>query len=382
MQSFNLFYFDGSTWQDTWDSTSSQPANSLPLAVQVVLAVQTAENDSDGTPVIVTYTRVFTFPCTCLCGSGGADGRAAMNRRRPGIIFITAMWVVVILSAVVLIFARSMRTEVAASRYRFSVQQADAVELGAEQYVLAAVDGSNGDAVTVLQTQAEQIPIGNGFFWILQMYPDNDYTYAFGITDESSKVNINFANATTTGVSLANLPGMPQDVADSIVLCAVGLPPAPPARVQMQITIQSLPRPYSLKASPFESVDELFLVSRQDVTDQLMYGSDMDHNGMLDDAEQKAAGGLSTAFNAASDTTRGVFPFLTAWGGHRAESQNQSYRRSTRESYLVATRPHAHIAGLRAAARFESKHNKQHSSIRPYRHAFHPACWTLPPKRI
>ena len=36
VQSFNLFYFDGSTWQDTWDSTSSQPANSLPLAVQVV----------------------------------------------------------------------------------------------------------------------------------------------------------------------------------------------------------------------------------------------------------------------------------------------------------------------------------------------------------
>src|SRR5665213_2413403 len=151
-------------------------------------------------------------------GSGGADGRAAMNRRRPGIIFITAMWVIVILSALVLIFARSMRTEVAASSNRFSVQQADAVELGAEQYVLAAVDGSNGDAVTVLQTQAEQVPIGNGFFWILQTYPDNDYTYAFGITDESSKVNINFASSTVAGVSLANLPGMPQDVADSIVL--------------------------------------------------------------------------------------------------------------------------------------------------------------------
>ena len=27
VRSFNLFYFDGSNWQDTWDSTSSQPAN-------------------------------------------------------------------------------------------------------------------------------------------------------------------------------------------------------------------------------------------------------------------------------------------------------------------------------------------------------------------
>jgi len=77
VQSFNLFYFDGSTWQDTWDSTSSQPANSLPLAVQVVLAVQTAEMNPDGTPVIATYTRVFAFPCT------GAPGAAAPTGGLP-----------------------------------------------------------------------------------------------------------------------------------------------------------------------------------------------------------------------------------------------------------------------------------------------------------
>ena len=123
------------------------------------------------------------------------------NRKdRRGIIFITTRWVVVILTALVLIFARSMRTEVAASSNRFSAQQADAIELGAEQFVIAAVDQSNGDAATVLQTKTEQIPVGpagqpSGYFWILQTYPDNDYTYAFGITDESSKVNINFANA-------------------------------------------------------------------------------------------------------------------------------------------------------------------------------------------
>ena len=74
VQSFDLFYFDGSTWQDTWDSTSSQPANSLPLAVQVVLAVQTAETNPDGTPVISVYTRVFTFPCTGTPGAAATTG--------------------------------------------------------------------------------------------------------------------------------------------------------------------------------------------------------------------------------------------------------------------------------------------------------------------
>ncbi|HWE04600.1 MAG TPA: hypothetical protein VG326_19500 [Tepidisphaeraceae bacterium] len=244
-----------------------------------------------------------------------------MIRRRPGIIFITGMWVIVILCAIVLIFARSMRTEVAASSNRFSVQQANAVELGAEQYVLAAVDGCKGDAVTVLATPAEQIPIGNGYFWILQTYADNDYTYAFGITDESSKVNLNFSDAISSNnihPSLTALPGLngSQDVADSIVLWASGLSASKLTSGQGADTnyYQSLQRPYTLKGTAFESVEELFLVSRQDVTDQLMYGSDLDHNGMLDDNEQKVAGSLTTAFNAASDTTRGIFPFITVWG--------------------------------------------------------------------
>jgi general secretion pathway protein K len=230
------------------------------------------------------------------------------------------VWVIIILSALVLIFARSMKTEVAASGNRFSAQQADAIELGAEQFVLAATDESNGDAVTVLQTKTEQIPVGaagqpSGYFWILQTYPENDYSYAFGITDESSKVNINFATANGAGLALANLPGMPQDVADSIVLWRGGAAGQTTGQGADTNYYQSLGRPYSLKQSPFETIDELFLVSHQDVTDQLMYGSDLDHNGMLDDKEQQAGGGLATTFNAASDTTRGIAPFITAWGG-------------------------------------------------------------------
>ncbi|HWE04599.1 MAG TPA: type II secretion system protein [Tepidisphaeraceae bacterium] len=68
VQSFNLFYFDGTSWQDTWDSTASQPLNSLPLAVQVVLAIQTPQTNPDGTPVVITYTHVFAFPCTSAGG--------------------------------------------------------------------------------------------------------------------------------------------------------------------------------------------------------------------------------------------------------------------------------------------------------------------------
>ena len=45
----------------------------------------------------------------------------------------------------------------------------------------------------------------------------------------------------------------------------------------------------------------------------ILWGYDLDHNGMIDSTEQ-ASGGLATAFNAASDAGRGIFPFTTVWG--------------------------------------------------------------------
>lgn len=227
-------------------------------------------------------------------------------RPRGGFIFFTAMWVLVILAALVLVFARSMRTEVMISGNHLADSQASTIELGAENYVLAAVDASNGDALTVLQTPAEQIQLNNGYFWILQPYFQNDYQYAFGITDETSKLPLN----TATDAQLAALPGITQDVADSIVDWR---------DADENITGQGAesayygtqPRPYSSKNSPFESVAELYLV--KNMTDDLMWGMDLNHNGVLDPVEQQA-GGLATAFNAGNDSSRGIAPFVTVWG--------------------------------------------------------------------
>ena len=77
---------------------------------------------------------------------------------------LTALWVLVILTAMVLIYARTMRVEVTASSNRYSEQQASAIEMGAEAYITAAIDACKGDSLLVLQTPAEQIPVGNGYF--------------------------------------------------------------------------------------------------------------------------------------------------------------------------------------------------------------------------
>src|ERR1700712_4698732 len=90
----------------------------------------------------------------------------AVSRSR-GAIMVAALWIMIILVAVLLVLARSMRVEGVSSANRQSMLEADAIERGAEQFVLSQVYGSKGDALTAISGNAEALPIGNGYFWIL-----------------------------------------------------------------------------------------------------------------------------------------------------------------------------------------------------------------------
>jgi len=73
---FNLRYYDGSSWQDSWDSTTT--GNTLPLAVEAALTVYTPDGEKEALAVstrnssatsasttAMTYklTRVMALPC-------------------------------------------------------------------------------------------------------------------------------------------------------------------------------------------------------------------------------------------------------------------------------------------------------------------------------
>src|SRR6476646_7748974 len=119
-----------------------------------------------------------------------------LHRRRSGMIFVTALWVMLILSVMALLFARSMRVEVVTSGNDYSQAQASAVELGAVQWVLSQVDNTAGNALAITQNPQytpEAMPVGNGYFWIITPDPDNPQNYLYGITDEASKLNVNNA---------------------------------------------------------------------------------------------------------------------------------------------------------------------------------------------
>ena len=61
---FNLRYFDGTTWTDTWDSTAED--NTLPAAVEVTLTLDRPNgpvHNPDGTQSF-KFVRIFQLPCS------------------------------------------------------------------------------------------------------------------------------------------------------------------------------------------------------------------------------------------------------------------------------------------------------------------------------
>lgn len=229
-------------------------------------------------------------------------------------IFILAMGVIVVLSAMMLVFARSSRIELLASSNRLDGLKAAAIEQGAERWVLAQVDQSGTDPTTVTQIPAEALQLGDGYFWILRFYPDNDQQFDFGITDESTKVNLNTAQV----ADLLALPNMTEDLAEAIVdWRSDGSQPNPQGAESDYY--QSLANPYICKNAPFETVGELLLV--KGITPQILFGYDLNHNGVIDPAEQ-AAGGPGSMFSSTAQDSRGLYNYVTVYGAAPAATNN------------------------------------------------------------
>jgi DNA uptake protein ComE-like DNA-binding protein len=231
------------------------------------------------------------------------------DARRRGAIFVTALGIIVILSGLVLVFAQSMRTEAVASGNRLAYAQVDAVEQGAEKWVLAQVESYPADSVTITQVPAEALRVGSGYFWILTPNQTTDQGYQFGITDETGKLNLNVATST----QLIELPGMDQQTADSIVTwrSAVGGGTAGSNGADSP-DYNQLAEGYDAKHSSYETVEELLLV--EGVTKGMMFGLDANRDGFVSELERNNPDPTVTGtFNTVDGTNRGIFNDLTCY---------------------------------------------------------------------
>jgi type II secretory pathway component PulK len=204
--------------------------------------------------------------------------RKARSGGPRGAVMIVTLWIVLGISALVLIFARSVAVELFASANQVAALEADAVAKGALQYVIAQLDNSDGAIPDPTTFPCQAVSIGAGYFWILRPPGDTETGYCFGLVDEASKLNINSATADM----LMNLPNMTLDIANSIVNWRSAESAASSEGASDSYYL-SLPQPYNCKHSPFETVEELLLV--QGVTPQLLYGDDTNRNGILDPNE-------------------------------------------------------------------------------------------------
>lgn len=224
---------------------------------------------------------------------------------RRGVILIAALWIAVVLAGMVLTLAHAMRIEAACSANYASAQRAMAVEQGAIQYVLASVDGLNGEAPTDANSPADGLIVGGGVFWIIRPNFETGRSLAYGIVDEASKINISAADPET----LELLPRMTREDAAAIVDWRdtdEGLTPGG-AESTFYMT---LPDPYRCKNAPFETVEELLLV--RGMLPEMLYGEDTNRNGMLDENENDGDES-DPPDNADGTLDRGLYDLVTVY---------------------------------------------------------------------
>lgn len=142
---------------------------------------------------------------------------------------------------------------------------------------------------------------------------DEDFV-RFGLTDESSKLNLNKATNTQLSKLVNHVLGEDPEInADEVVAAILDWRDADQNPIGLEGDTegdyyQTLPIPYNVKNGNFGTVEELLLV--KGVTPEILYGEDFDRNGLLTPNEDD---GDETFPEDDQDgvLNQGLFPYLT-----------------------------------------------------------------------
>jgi type II secretory pathway component PulK len=214
----------------------------------------------------------------------GDQRPVALRRSQSGSVLIIVLWIALGLVAITLYFANSMSSELRASDNRISLLAADQTIEGAARYVTQVLidQATNGLVPYFSDYASEAVAVGDAHFWLLGRADDqttpNQIT--FGLVDEASKLNINNTNVTAEMLEL--LPRMTPELAAAIIDWRDADEEVTAGGAEAE-TYARLPEPYFCKNAPFDSVDEVRLVSG--ATMDILLGEDLNRNGVLDPNE-------------------------------------------------------------------------------------------------
>ncbi len=158
-------------------------------------------------------------------------------------------------------------------------------------------------------------PTQNYRFSVVADNPDDDEVLVrFGVTDEASKININTAPVSQLVALITPFideedEWTAEQIADAILDWRDGDTQPRPFGAEAEY-YSLLDPPYAVKNGPFDTVEELLLV--RGMTADLLYGEDVDRNGLLSPNEDD--GDLIFPDDDLDGfLNRGVYPFLTVY---------------------------------------------------------------------
>ena len=197
-----------------------------------------------------------------------------------GTILIVTIWVVLVLAGLALVFARSMRVAAIVSANHVASLEAECIAAGAGEYIRAQLAEETEDE-TAPATDSdlyEAKQVGEGYFWVLHSNLEDDDDYAYGLTDEAGKINLNSASQEM----LQKLPGMTAELAASIIDWRDEDSEISTGGAESEYyLLQS--EAYNCKNAPLQTVEEILLI--KEASEALLYGEDTNLNGILDDHE-------------------------------------------------------------------------------------------------
>jgi type II secretory pathway component PulK len=237
--------------------------------------------------------------------------REAKSDKRRALVLLAVLVVVTILALAAYQYSDLMTTEYRAADNTVRATQATAFAQSGVQYVAALLSNSDNftgilqsnpyDNPSVFQDvliQPHDIPAFQGRFSVVAPNynttggASGNSTFYFGVLDESSKLNLSTLLAQdpsgqTAYNALLMLPNMTPNLADAIIDWLDANDTPRPSGAEDATYMAQSPS-YQAKDGPLDSIEELLLV--QGMTPQILFGNDLNRNGMLDPGEDDGSG--------------------------------------------------------------------------------------------
>ncbi|HXY37786.1 MAG TPA: hypothetical protein VEI07_26405 [Planctomycetaceae bacterium] len=260
-----------------------------------------------------------------------------MSRRRASVLLVVLVVIVLLALAAYALVQMCVAENEASDRFAREAEARAFAESGIDMAVIMLTDPAERqnpdfvlnrpDALKAVIVKQSDVPRGRGRYSVVagDLADATSKNVRFGLVDESGKLNLNSLiawqnnsslniNDSTARNFLINLPYMTNDVADAI------LDFIDADDVARQYGVESdyyttLSPPYHTANGPLQSLDELLLV--KGVTPSLLYGEDLNRNGIMDPGED---------LNGDGYFDRGWSAYLTVSSAERNLQQDGSAR--------------------------------------------------------